>query len=164
MQVSKNTQVIVNKELPFTGSVALVERFCSIAQTMQRNQTFLIAGESGTGKTLLAKFICQHSPSYNKKTRIVRLDEIPDDLLEKELFGHNGFEGRIKAADEGTLILKDVAHLPWHLQAQFLRLLEENEFECLGEAATVKMNLRTVFVTSENLFQAALENRFRQDL
>ncbi len=165
MQATENKQNGRNDELSFTGSTAFLERFRQLAESMQRHKTILITGESGAGKTSLAKFLCQHSPWYNKKIRTVRLDEIPGDQIEKELFGDkDGFEGRIKAADEGTLILKDLTHLPLHLQAKFLRLLEDNEFERLGDSAIVKVNLRTICITGENPFQAALENKFRQDL
>jgi DNA-binding NtrC family response regulator len=165
MQITENKPIGRNDDLPFTGSTAFIEKFRRLAESMQRHKTILITGESGTGKTSLAKFLCQHSPWYNKKIRTVRLDEIPHDQIEKELFGYkDGFDGRIKAADEGTLILKDVTHLPWHLQAKFLRLLEENEFERIGDAAIVKVNLRAICITGENLFQAVLENKFRKDL
>ncbi|GEM_PF-5466996 len=165
MQVSENKQNGRNHELPFIGSPAFIERYRQIAETMQRHRTILITGESGVGKTSLAKFLCQHSSWYNQKIRTVWLDEIPADLIEPELFGNpEGFEGRIKVADEGTLILKDVMHLPQHLQAKFLRLLEENEFERLGEAAIVKVNLRVICIAGENLLPATLENKFRQDL
>lgn len=165
MQVAENTQTASNKELPFTGSAAFIESFRRAAESMQRHKIILISGESGTGKTSLAKFLCHYSPWYNKKIRTVRLDEIPNDQIEKELFGYkDGFEGRIKAADEGTLILKDVTHLPWHLQAKFLRLLEENEFERIGDASIVRVNLRTICIAGGNLLQGVLENKFRRDL
>lgn len=165
MQVAENTQTAFNKELPFTGTAAFIESLRRTAESMQRHKVILINGESGTGKTSLAKFLCHYSSWYNKKIRTVRLDEIPNDQIEKELFGYkDGFEGRIKAADEGTLILKDVTHLPWHLQAKFLRLLEENEFERIGDASIVRVNLRTICIAGENLLQAVLENKFRRDL
>lgn len=165
MQAIENKQTGRNNELPFTGSAAFIESFRRSAEAIQRQKTILISGESGTGKTSLAKFLCHHSSWYNKKIRAVRLDEIPDDQIEKELFGYkDGFEGRIKAADEGTLILKDVTHLPRHLQAKLLRLLEENEFERIGDASIVRVNLRTICITGENLLQAVLENKFRKDL
>lgn len=154
----------LTKEFPFTGSPAFLERFGQVAETLKRHKTILLTGEPGTGKTALAKFLCRVSPLYQKTMRIVRLDEIPLEQTEQELFGHDGFAGRIKATDEGTIILKDILHLPGHLQAKFLRLLEENEFERVGEPAIVKVNLRVIGITSANLLQAALENKFRQDL
>ncbi len=164
MQVNGKKPNGHNHDLPFTGSAAFIARYRRLAETMQRNKIILITGESGVGKTLLAKFLCRHSPWYNSKIRTVWLDEIPDGQIEAELFGHDKFEGKIKAADEGTLILKDATHLPRHLQAKFLRLLEENEFERMGDAAIVKVNLRVICITGENLFQAVLENKFRRDL
>lgn len=146
------------------GSPTFLEKFRQTAEAVKRHKTILITGETGAGKTALAKFLCQQSPLYRKAMKTVRLDEIPVERAEQELFGYNGFEGRIKAADEGTIILKDVVHLPGHLQAKFLRLLEENEFERTGEAILVKVNLRVISITSANLLQATLENKFRQDL
>lgn len=154
----------LNKEFPFTGSPNFLEKFRQVADALKRHQTILITGEAGAGKTALAKFLYQHSPLYQKSLRIVRLDEIPLERIEQELFGHAGFEGRIKAADGGTIILKDILHLPGHLQAKFLRLLEENEFERTGEPGAVRVNLRVIGITSANLLQAALENKFRPDL
>lgn len=160
----ENQQNRFTQELPFAGSPAFLERFRQMAAALKRHKTILLTGEPGTGKTALAKFLGQEPPLYHKIMRIVRLDEIPLERTEQELFGYDGFAGRIKAADEGTIILKDIAHLPGHLQAKFLRLLEENEFERTGETAPVKMNLRVIGITSANLLQATLENKFRQDL
>lgn len=164
MRVNENQPNGFDKALPFTGSSAFLEKYRQAAEAIKRHKTILITGESGAGKTALAKFLCQQSPLYHKTMKTVRLDEIPVERVEQELFGYNGFEGRIKAADEGTIIFKDVIHLPGHLQAKFLRLLEENEFERAGEAAVVKVNLRMIGITSANLLQATLENKFRQDL
>lgn len=164
MQTHEKQSSDLNKEFPFTGSPAFLQKFGQLAEALKRHKTILITGEPGTGKTTLAKFLCRTSPLYQKTMRLVRLDEIPLDRTELELFGYDGFAGRIKAADEGTVILKDLLHLPGHLQAKILRLLEENEFERAGELNAVKVNLRIVGITSANLLQAALENKFRQDL
>lgn len=164
MPMNENEQSGFNHELSFTGSPAFLERFRQMAEALKRHKTILITGEAGTGKTALARFLGLQSPLYQKTLRTVRLDEIPLERTEQELWGGDGFAGRIKAADEGTIILKDILHLPGHLQAKFLRLLEENEFERAGEAAPVKVNLRVIGITSANLLQATLENKFRQDL
>ena len=164
MQLKENHPGGFSKDLPFTGSPAFLEKYQRAAEAVKRHKTILITGESGTGKTALAKFLSQHSPLYQKTIKTVRLEEIPAERAESELFGYGGFDGRIKSADEGTMIMKDVIQLSRHLQAKFLRLLEEGEFERVGEAASVKVNLRVIGITSANLLQATLENKFRQDL
>jgi DNA-binding NtrC family response regulator len=75
--MNENHQDGLIKGLPFTGSPAFLERYRQVAEALKRHKTILITGEAGTGKTALAKFLCQHSPLYHKTMKSVRLDEIP---------------------------------------------------------------------------------------
>jgi len=101
------------------------------------------------------------------------LSEIPADLFEDQLFGHRkgsftgaikDFEGKLKATDGGTVILEDIACLPLHLQAKMLRVIEEREFERIGETKPLSVDIRIIATTNSPLERLVKENRFRKDL
>jgi two-component system response regulator AtoC len=133
----------------------------------------LITGESGTGKNILAEYI--HSRSKRAKKEAVRIDcaALPRELIEAELFGYEkgaftgaaaAKAGRVEAADSSTLLLDEIALLPFDSQAKLLRLLEQREFERLGGNATHKIDVRVIAMTNVDL-QAAIERKtFREDL
>jgi transcriptional regulator with GAF, ATPase, and Fis domain len=133
----------------------------------------LVLGESGTGKELVARAIHQRSARSNKPLVKVNCGSIPRELFESEFFGHvrGSFTGavrdrigRFQLADSGTLFLDEVGEIPLELQAKLLRVLQEGEFERVGDEATRRVNVRVVAATNRNLRQEVDEGRFRLDL
>lgn len=138
------------------------------------NSTILIQGESGTGKEYFAHAI--HNESYRKYEPFVRINcaAIPHELLESELFGHEGGAftgakkegkiGKFELANEGTILLDEVSSMPYRMQAKLLRVLEEREFERIGGNTRIRIDIRIIACTNEDLKTAVAEGRFRQDL
>jgi two-component system response regulator AtoC len=133
----------------------------------------LITGESGVGKDLLAAFI--HSKSRRSAQPLVKIDcaTLPGELLEAELFGYErgAFTGaietkagRFEAAQKGTIILDEIAHLSIDAQAKLLRVIERREFERLGGRRTIKLDARLIVLTNVDLDTAVKAGRFREDL
>ncbi|MBI1765248.1 MAG: sigma 54-interacting transcriptional regulator [Acidobacteria bacterium] len=137
------------------------------------DSTVLIQGETGTGKELFARAI--HSLSKRRERTLVKLNcaAIPTGLLESELFGHEkgAFTGaiaqrigRFELAHKGTMFLDEVGEIPMELQPKLLRVLQEQEFERLGNTRTQRVDVRLIAATNRDLAQMAAENRFRSDL
>ena len=133
----------------------------------------LILGESGTGKELIARAIHQRSARSRKALVKVNCGSIPHELFESEFFGHvrGSFTGavrdrigRFQLADGGTLFLDEVGEIPLDLQAKLLRVLQEGEFERVGDEATRRVNVRVVAATNRDLRKEVDEGRFRLDL
>jgi transcriptional regulator with GAF, ATPase, and Fis domain len=133
----------------------------------------LILGESGTGKELVARAIHQRSPRSHKPLVKVNCGSIPHELFESEFFGHvrGSFTGavrdrvgRFQLADGGTLFLDEVGEIPLELQSKLLRVLQEGEFERVGDEATRRVNVRLVAATNRDLRNEVNEGRFRLDL
>jgi formate hydrogenlyase transcriptional activator len=133
----------------------------------------LIQGETGTGKEIVAKAI--HEESFRKRGPYVKLNcaAMPGGLLESELFGHERgaftgavtqTNGRFQHAHTGTLFLDEIGDLPLELQPKLLRVLQEQEFERLGSNRTIRVDVRIVAATNQNLHQMVRERRFRADL
>lgn len=133
----------------------------------------LIQGETGTGKELIAKAI--HNLSSRRHAPFVKMNcaAIPGELLESELFGHERgaftgavtqTTGRFQLAHKGTLFLDEIGDLPLQLQPKLLRVLQEQEFERLGSARTIKVDVRIVTATNQDLARMVQERRFRADL
>jgi formate hydrogenlyase transcriptional activator len=133
----------------------------------------LIQGETGTGKEVIARTI--HEASARSHNRFVALNcaAIPSALLESELFGHergaftgawSQTKGRFQMADGGTLFLDEIGDLPLELQPKLLRALQEREFERLGSAQTVRVNVRVVAATNQDLAELVAKKLFRADL
>ena len=133
----------------------------------------LITGESGAGKDLLAAFI--HSQSRRAQHPFVKIDcaTLPGELLEAELFGYErgaftgaveAKAGRFEAADKGTVVLDEIAHLSTDAQAKLLRVIERREFERLGGRRTIKLDARVIALTNVDLDEAVKNGRFREDL
>jgi two-component system, NtrC family, response regulator AtoC len=148
-------------------AVGLAERVSST------DANVLITGESGAGKDLLASFI--HSRSRRAAQPFVKIDcaTLPGDLLEAELFGYErgAFTGaiepragRLEAADKGTIVLDEIAHLSNDAQAKLLRVIETREFERLGGRKTIKLDARLMALTNVDLDVAVKNGRFREDL
>ena len=133
----------------------------------------LIDGESGTGKELIARAIHQRSPRSAKSLVKVNCASIPTDLFESEFFGHvrGAFTGavrdrvgRFQLADRGTIFLDEVGEIPLDLQTKLLRVLQEGDFERVGEDATRHVNVRVLAATNRNLRTEVDAGRFRLDL
>lgn len=148
----------------------VVERIDLVAPT---EANILIFGESGTGKELVARAIHQRSHRRDRALVKVNCASIPHELFESEFFGHvkGAFTGalcdragRFEVADRGTLFLDEIGEIPLSLQAKLLRVLQDGEFERVGEGRTHRVNVRIIAATNRNLGDEAGAGRFRQDL
>jgi transcriptional regulator with PAS, ATPase and Fis domain len=148
-------------------AVGLAERVSST------DANVLITGESGVGKDLLASFI--HSRSRRAAEAFVKIDcaTLPGELLEAELFGYErgaftgaveARAGRFEAAQKGTVVLDEIAHLSTDAQAKLLRVIEAREFERLGGRKTIRLDARLIALTNVDLDAAVKAGRFREDL
>ena len=148
-------------------AVGLAERVSST------DANVLITGESGAGKDLLASFI--HSRSRRASQPFVKIDcaTLPGELLEAELFGYErgaftgaveARAGRFEAAQKGTVVLDEIAHLSTDAQAKLLRVIETREFERLGGRKTIQLDARLIALTNVDLDAAVKAGRFREDL
>src|SRR6202795_1642731 len=135
--------------------------------------TVLILGESGTGKSVLAKGMHARSPRKGRAFVTVSCPSLSRELLESELFGHvkGAFtgalvetQGKVAVADGGTLLLDEIGDLPLEIQSKLLRLLQEREYERVGEAKPRRANVRVISATNHDLAEAVREGRFREDL
>jgi len=149
------------------------EVFRAIARLARSHITVLINGESGTGKELVAKALHRHSPRAKSPFIALNMAAIPRDLLESELFGHErgaftGAQarraGRFEQANGGTLFLDEIGDMPAELQTRLLRVLADGEFFPVGAHAPVKVDVRIIAATHQNLDALVAEGRFREDL
>ncbi len=133
----------------------------------------LIEGETGTGKDLLARIIHRHSKRKDKPFVKISCPSIPDTLLESELFGYkkgaftgavNDKPGKFEICNGGTIYLDEVGDIPLHLQVKLLRVIEEREFERLGDNTPVKVDVRIIAATNKNLEEEVKRGNFREDL
>lgn len=135
--------------------------------------TVLLLGESGTGKTVLARAIHERSAQKDKPFVTISCPSLSGELLESELFGRvkgaftgatSDTWGKVAVADGGTLFLDEIGELPLAIQPKLLRLLQEKEYERVGESKTRRANVRIVAATNRNLEVAVREKTFREDL
>ncbi len=152
---------------------AMQEVFRSIGRLARSSMTVLITGESGTGKELVAQALHQHSPRAGHPFVALNTSAIAAELLESELFGHErgaftGAEarriGRFEQADGGTLFLDEIGDMSPALQTRLLRVLAESEFYRVGGQASIRVDVRVIAATNQDLARAVKEGRFREDL
>ena len=152
---------------------AMQEVFRAIGRLSQSNITVLINGESGTGKELVANALHQHSPRQAAPFNPLNMAAIPKDLIESELFGHEkgaftgaaaSRPGRFEQADGGTLFLDEIGDMPADTQTRLLRVLAEGEFYRVGGHTSVKVDVRIIAATHQDLEKLVQEGRFREDL
>jgi two-component system response regulator PilR (NtrC family) len=149
------------------------ELFQLLETVAATSSTVLITGETGTGKELAARAIHHNSPRRTNRFIALNCSAIPETLLEAELFGHvrGAFtgavgtrQGRLEQAHKGTLFLDEVATMSPALQAKLLRVLQEREFERVGDSHTVKIDVRVIAATHSDLARMVADGSFREDL
>src|SRR5690242_5605250 len=158
---------IIAKSDKMQAVLAMVER---VAPT---NATVLLGGESGVGKDLVARAIHEHSNRKSGPFVKINSTAIPENLLESELFGYekgaftgaaNAKPGKFELADKGTIFLDEIGDVPAATQVKLLRVLQEREFERLGGTKTLKVDVRVVAATNQDLRAALEQGTFREDL
>ena len=158
---------MVGKSAPMRALFTLIETVAPAPATI------LITGETGTGKEMVARAIHQTSPRHRGRFVAINVSAIPETLLDAELFGHvkGAFtgavgtrQGRLEQADGGTLFLDEVGTMPVALQMKMLRVLQEREFERIGDSRTIKVDVRIVAATNADLLKMVKEGSFREDL
>src|SRR4051794_40829808 len=154
-------------------SPAMHEVFATVGQVANSRATVLLLGETGTGKEMIAKAIHYNSPRKERPFIRVNCGALTGTLLESELFGHvkGSFTGairdkigRFEAADGGTIFLDEIGTLEPQLQVKLLRVLQEREFERVGDTQTVKVDVRVIAATNVDLQEEVAKGQFREDL
>lgn len=173
-KANKSDQVMVSGHPSIIGEApAMQEVFRAIGRLSRSNITVLINGESGTGKELVAKALHDHSPREKQPFIALNTAAIPKDLLESELFGHErgAFtgantqrKGRFEQADRGTLFLDEIGDMPAELQTRLLRVLADGEFYRVGGHTPIKVDVRIIAATHQNLETRVSDGLFREDL
>ena len=152
---------------------AMQEVFRAIGRLARSHITVLINGQSGTGKELVAQALHRHSPRAKQPFIALNMAAIPKDLMESELFGHEkgAFtgantrrSGRFEQANNGTLFLDEIGDMPAELQTRLLRVLSDNEFYPIGAHMPIRVNVRIIAATHQNLEALVKQGLFREDL
>ncbi len=180
LHITKLQQQESAKAAPFIKSTeilgespAMQEVFRAIGRLSQSHITVLINGESGTGKELVAHALHRHSPRSSKPFIALNMAAIPKDLIETELFGHEkgAFtganaqrQGRFEQANGGTLFLDEIGDMPFETQTRLLRVLADGEFYRVGGHIPIKVDVRIVAATHQDLEKLVHDGRFREDL
>lgn len=177
IEENKNLKAQLDKKFDKTNIVGtdmrMQKTYDMIDSIADTKATVLITGESGTGKSLIARAIHQKSNRKDRPFVEVACGALPENLLESELFGHvagsftgatGNKEGKFQQAHGGTIFLDEIGTASPGLQVKLLRVLQEFEFEQVGGAKTFKTDTRVILATNEDLEVAVAENRFRQDL
>jgi DNA-binding NtrC family response regulator len=156
------------------GKSPAMKRLVQLLETIAAtNSTILITGETGTGKEVVARAIHHNSPRKTHRFVALNCSAIPETLLEAEIFGHvrgaftgaiGNREGRLEQAHRGTLFLDEVGTMSAALQMKLLRVLQEREFERVGDSKTTKVDVRVIAATNSDLLKMVGDGQFREDL
>lgn len=171
---SNNDETLPDNTPEIIGEApAMQEVFRAIGRLSRSSISVLINGESGTGKELVAHALHRHSPRANKPFIALNMAAIPKDLIESELFGHEkgAFtgansvrQGRFEQANGGTLFLDEIGDMPLDIQTRLLRVLSDGQFYRVGGHSAIKVDVRIVAATHQNLEQLVHKGDFREDL
>jgi DNA-binding NtrC family response regulator len=164
----------VDGNTPFTFVSPSLERPLTMAKkAAQTDAAIILLGQSGVGKEVFANFIHNNSKRANKPFIPINMAAIPETLIESELFGfekgaftdaQTAKPGKFEEATGGTLFLDEIGEMPYHLQAKLLRALQEQEITRLGSTKPIKVDIRLISATNQNIDAAITEGRFREDL
>ena len=155
------------------SSDAMKKVYEVLASLINTDTTVLIQGESGTGKELAARALHFYGPRKDKSFVAINCSALSEGILESELFGHakgaftgaiRNHEGKLELANGGTLFLDEIAEISQAIQVKLLRVLEEREFQRVGENRSIKVDLRLITATNKDLYKRVLEGSFRDDL
>lgn len=154
-------------------SESMQKVFDMLASLINEDTTVLIQGESGTGKELIARALHFYGPRRDKSFVAINCSAIPEGMLESELFGHakgaftgavQPHVGKFEVANGGTLFLDEIAEISPSVQIKLLRVLEEREFQRLGDNRSLRIDIRLVTASNQNLYKKVLDGSFREDL
>ena len=170
----KEKEEISDSKAEIVGEApAMQEVFRAIGKLSNSNSTVLLMGQSGTGKELVAKALYEHSPRKGDAFIALNMADIPKELLEAELFGHEkgaftGADekriGRFEQANGGTLFLDEIGDMPLETQTRLLRVLSNGEFYRVGGREPIKVDVRIITATHQNLEELVKQGIFREDL
>jgi DNA-binding NtrC family response regulator len=174
---NRSLREALGKRYEFKNIVARSAKMQEVLATVERvaptNSTVLLGGESGAGKDLIARAIHQHSRRASGPFVKINCTAIPENLLESELFGYekgaftgavSSKPGKFELADKGTIFLDEIGDVPGTIQVKLLRVLQDREFERLGGTKTLKVDVRVVAATNQDLRVALEQGSFREDL
>ncbi len=174
LEASRNLRAELQMDREIVGESSAIRKvYDFVRRTAPADSTILITGESGTGKELVARALHANSPRSEFPFVAINCAALPESLLESELFGHEkgAFtgaliqkKGKLEAAEGGTIFLDEVGEMAMPLQAKLLRALQEREIERVGSTRPVKVNIRVVAATNQDLQKGIQEGTFRQDL
>lgn len=170
-----NIKSILNKNDGFIGESLSVKKLKELVKSVAKTDaTVLITGETGCGKEVLAREIYTNSERNNKPYIKINCAAIPESLIESELFGYEqgaftgaqnkGKMGMFEAANGGTLLLDEIGEMPLPLQSKLLRVLQEKELMRIGGTKSIKLDVRVIAATNQNLIELVQKKEFRQDL